>query len=785
MNSKGLDVEWGVGADTIRPDADIKVTGQARYLADMPVARSLHAAILGSPAAPALLKALDISAAVESPGVKSVITAEDLGRRNRIGGVVDDQPLFVGEQARMVGDRIAAVAAESPEAAKNAIEKIKFQLEEIPGLYDVESALSKDAPKVHPQGNLIKEFRLKRGDLKSVRNSADITVVHTYRIGGQEHAYLEGQAVCAVPGPGENLDIYISTQCPAYVRTRVGRVTGIQHANIRVIQTVTGGGFGGKEDYPDEPACCAAVLAMKTGRPVRLLLPREQDFQVSTKRHRMVVFHTLYATKDGVLLGAEIEILVDAGAYAGLSTVVAERSNVSCLGPYTLEAVDVSTKVLYTNNLFGGPFRGFGAPQVTAAMESQMNVLADRLSIDPVEIRRKNMVSRTRPFFVTGQELQEPGIGHKILDAAVSESKWSVHRVAAAEQEPPSDIMEPGKERYREGIGVSAVIYGANLHHGGQMLDRGGALVMIQPDGSVTVSIGNTEMGQGALAACRAIASQSLGVNPKRIRVTEVDTQSVPDSGPTVASRGTQVAGNAIIDACIPLRDKLRKAASALLDDIPSVQLKLEADRVTDPVSGRFVQYTDAVAELYRMRIQPVSVGWFRSKDRDYDAESGCGSPYAYYCYAAHVARVRVDTWTGSVRVLEVTASHDVGRVIHPAGLIGQIHGGVVQGVGWAVMEELVLQKGKLLNRSFSEYLIPTATDAPKINVCLIEEAEDEGPYGAKGIGEPSFIPCGAAIMGAVSNAIGTHVTELPLTPERVRSIIAGQSNDPRSGESL
>lgn len=776
MNSKCSDVKWGVGADTVRPDAEIKVTGQARYLADIPVARMLHAAVLRSPAAPARLKNLDISAAVGSSGVKAVITAEDLGDRNRIGNILDDQPLFVKDRIRMVGDRIAAVAAESVEAARKAIGKIKFELGETPGLYNVESALSADAPKVHSTGNLIKEFRLKRGDIRSVRKSADITVRNTYRIGGQEHAYLEGQACLAVPGPGENLDMYISTQCPGYVRTRVSRVTGIQHANVRVIQTVTGGGFGGKEDYPDEPACCAARLAMKAGRPVRLLLPRDEDFQVSTKRHRMIVRHTLHAAKDGVILGAEIEILVDAGAYAGLSTVVAERSNVSCLGPYVFEAVDVSTKVLYTNNLFGGPFRGFGAPQVTAAMESQMNFLADRLSMDPVEIRRKNLVSSGRPFFVTGQRLRNADMGSKILDEAVSKSKWESHRTTAGEQKPPSGKMEPGKERYREGIGVSSVIYGANLHHGGQPLDRGGAQVMIQPDGSVSVSIGNTEMGQGALAACRAIASQSLGVDPKRIRVTEVDTQIVPDSGPTVASRGTQVAGNAVINACIPLREKLQKAASSLLSGIPSVQFKPAGDRLTDPVSGRFVEYTDAVAELYRMRIQPVSVGWFRSKDRKYDERSGCGSPYAYYCFAAHVARVRVDTWTGAVKVLEVTASHDVGRVIHPAGLIGQIHGGVVQGLGWAVMEELVLDKGKLLNRSFSEYLIPTATDAPRINVCLIEEAEPEGPYGAKGIGEPSFIPLGAAVMGAVSNAIGKRITELPLTPERVRSIIAGEA---------
>ena len=765
---------WGVGADTIRPDSESKVTGQARYLADLPISNILHAVILGSPLASAQIKNIDITGARELPGVEAVITAKDLGERNRIGGIVDDQPVLVGDRVRMVGDRLAVVAADSLERAREGAQKIKVELQEIPGVFDVEKALSADAPKIHPDGNLIKEFRLKRGDLDEVKNRAEIEIKHTYRIGGQEHAYLEGQACLVVPGSGPVLDVYISTQCPAYVRSRVSRVTGIAQAKVRVIQTVTGGGFGGKEDYPDEPACCAALLALKTMRPVRLLLPREDDFQVSTKRHSMVVKNTLYAHKDGTLCGAEVEILVDAGAYTGMSTIVAERSNVSCLGPYVLDAVDVSTKVVYTNNLFGGPFRGFGAPQVTAAMEAQMNALAARLSMDPVEIRRKNIVSKERPMFATGQELENPEMGLKTLDMAAAKAGWESHHTAASERGPASGMIDPVKseERYREGVGVATVIYGANLHHGGQALDRGGAHVMIQPDGSINVSIGNTEMGQGVLAACRAVASEALGVKPGRIRVTEVDTGIVPDSGPTVASRGTQVAGRAIMDACVPLRSKIRDVASELLGSIPAVQLEMADDRVFDPVSGSSVEFEKIVAQLYQQRSQPVSIGWFRSEEREYDPQTGCGSPYAYYCYATQIARVRVDTWTGVVRVLEVTAVHDVGRVIHPSCLMGQIQGGVTQGVGWSAMEEFKLRKGKLLNRSFSEYLIPTATDAPKINVYLIEEAEPRGPYGAKGIGEPSFIPCGAAVMGAVANAIGKHVTVLPVTQERVRKLI-------------
>lgn len=767
---------WGVGVRTVRPDAESKVAGEARYLADIPVGHMLHAAICGSPIASGEVKGIDTAKAKEHPGVEAVITAKDLGDNNRIGGIFDDQPVLADTRVRMVGDRLAVVAARTRKAAHAAASKIELELEETRGLFDVEKALSQNAPKVHPSGNLIKEFTSKRGDLAQARKKASVKVSHTYRIGGQEHAYLEGQACLVVPGPGPTLDVYISTQCPAYVRARVSRVTGIQHAGIRVIQTVTGGGFGGKEDYPDEPACCAALLALKTGRPVRLLLPREEDFQVSTKRHRMVIRNTLHAREDGRITAAEVEILVDAGGYAGMSTIVAERSNVSCLGPYVLDAIDVKTKVLYTNNLFGGPFRGFGAPQVTAAMEAQMNLLAEKVGVDPVEIRRRNLVSEKRPTFATGQTLENPDMGLKTLELAASQVGWKNTYSPRGEGERASGAIRAAeaRDRFREGLGVATAIYGANLHHGGQALDRGGAQVMLQPDGSVSVSIGNTEMGQGALAACRAITSQALGVDPARIRVTEVDTGNVPDSGPTVASRGTQVAGRAIIDACEPLRERLKSVASNLLDNIPAVQLKMADHRLTDPVSEKFVTFEEVVTELYRLRIQPVSIGWFRSEDRDYDPETGCGSPYAYYCFATHIAKVRVDTWTGAVKVLEVTAAHDVGKAIHPTSLEGQIQGGVTQGVGWATMEEFVLHKGKLLNRGFTDYLIPTSTDAPEVRIHLIEEEEPRGPYGAKGIGEPSFIPCGAAVLGAVSNALGAHLTELPATAERVRSVLMG-----------
>ncbi len=762
--------EWGVGARTVRPDAEAKAAGRTRYLADLEFPRMLHAAMVTSPLASARIVSFDRRGLEAMPGVVAVLTAEDLGPANKIGIVLDDQPLLARDVVRMAGERIAILAAETHELAWAAARAAPLELEELPGVYDVEEALAVAAPRVHENGNLIHRFVMKRGDIEQAIREADVELSEVYRVGGQEHAYLEGQGCVAVPGQEPRLTIYSSTQCPFYVRKRVCRVTGLAEADVRVVQTPVGGGFGGKEDYPDEPAACAAVLALATGRPVRLLMPRELDFQASTKRHRMVIRHRLWARADGRVLGVQIRILVDAGAYAGLSTVVAERANTSCVGPYAVDAVDVETDVCYTNNLFGGPFRGFGAPQVTVAHEQQMNLLARRLGLDPAEVRRRNLLSRERPVFATGERIPTAHLAQEVLEVAVSESGFR----ASGNSLPDTAEPDPNRhqDRYREGTGLATVIYGVNLHHGGQRLDRAGAVVTVNPDGSVNVSIGIAEMGQGVLASVRAVVSQALGVRQDRIRIREVDTLTVADSGPTVASRGLVVAGRSALDAADQIAARIRHAASVELGGIPEAQLELEDDRVVDPVSRRWVPFSKAAAKLHELRMNPVAVGWYRSEERVYDPDTGQGGAYMFYAFAAHVAKVRVDTWTGEVRVREVTAVHDVGRAIHPTSLEGQIQGGVVQGLGWALMEELVLERGVLQNPGFTDYLVPTIQDVPEIRIRLLEEPEPQGPYGAKGIGEPSFIPMGAAVLGAISDALGLHLTELPATPQRIRGAL-------------
>jgi CO/xanthine dehydrogenase Mo-binding subunit len=751
----------GVGGRSIRPDATAKVRGKQPYVGDLRPPGMVHAAILPSEQAPARIRRLDVTAARQVEGVLDVVTAADLGDRNRIGIIFDDQPLLADAEIRMVGERLALVVAESPAACQAGLTAIELDLEPLPGVYDAEHALDADAPQVHPDGNLIRTFAVDRGDLAAAREAAEVVIEETYRIGGQEHAYLEPQGCLAAPEPTGGMWVYSSTQCPFYVRSAVASVLDMPLSAVRVLQTPTGGGFGGKEDYPNEIAACAALLAQRTGRPVRLILPRELDFQASTKRHRMTIHHKLYADAAGRILGVDSEMLVDAGAYVGMSTVVSERANTSLVGPYAVDNVRIRTQVLRTNNLFGGPFRGFGAPQVTVAHECQMDRLAREVGLSPLEVRRRNALTPDRPVWSTGETVAQTERLAAVLDA-LAESEVMA--------DAPCLVEEGG--RYRQGTGIAVFIYGANLHHGGQPLDRGGALVQVQADGSVILAIGVTEMGQGALTAARAIAATALGADEERIRITEVDTDMVADSGPTVASRATLVGGRAICDAAEQLQTRLRPLAAELLDVADPDTIVVVEGGFEAPDGGRRVAFEEVAALLYARRQNPAAVGWYRSEPRDYDAQTGQGQAYMFYSFGAHATRVRVDTWTGKLEVLGITAIHDVGRIIHATAIEGQVEGGAVQAMGWACMENLTLHQGKLLNPSFTDYLVPTAMDAPPVTMVFLEEPEPLGPFGARGIGEPSFIPGAAAIANAVAAAVGCSVTELPLIPERILNMV-------------
>ena len=738
-----------------RPDAAAKVAGSTRYVADLALPGTLHAALATSAVAHGRLLGLDLEAARAVPGVVAVLAAADVPGENHIGVIFGDQPLLIADRVRMVDDRLALVAAETVEAAWAAARAVAARIEPLPGVHDPVAAVAAGAPALHEGGNLARTFRVTRGDLARQRRGATVVVEAEYHVGGQEHAYLEPQGCLAIPEGRDRVTIVASCQCPFYIQQGVARVLGLPLAAVRVEQAPTGGAFGGKEDYPTEPAACAALLAWHTGRPVRLILPRELDMQASTKRHAMVVRHRWGADRRGRLRFAEVESFMDAGAYLGLSTVVAERANVSSIGPYDVPAVAVATHVVYTNNLFGGAFRGFGAPQVTWAAEATVDKLARRLGIDPVEFRRINALDDRRRTTCTGQRLRRPVLARQCLERATELAGWPAGRAS------PRDDGGP----LREGFGVALVLYGCNLHWGGQRLDRSSAVVILQPDASVVVRVGLTEMGQGNLTACQTIAAQAFGVPPAAVQVWQPDTTTVADSGPTVASRGAHMSGLAILNAVARLRKRLDPVAAELLGCRASeVELAGGHARVAG-APGRALPLERVMREMAARRIEPIATGFVRSKTRPFDPDTGQGEPYEFYAMACQVARVVVDAGLGVVAVAEVCAAHDVGRVIHRDALEGQIEGGIAQGMGWGVSEELRLDHGRLLNPNFTDYVIPTSADAPRVTIALLESEAAAGPYGAKGIGEPSFIPAAAAIRNAVCDALGVEVDRLPLTP--------------------
>jgi len=739
-----------------RPDARAKVTGSTRYVADLALPGMLHAAAAVSPLASARIAGIDTAAARAVAGVEAVVTAADVPGKNLVGVIFEDQPLLAADRVRMVGERLALVAARTPEAAWAAARLIRADLEPLPAVHDPVEALTAHAPLVHPWGNLIREFRVVRRD--AARARAAVVIEAEYRVGGQEHAYLEPQGCLAIPEGRRRITIVASCQCPFYVQQAVARALGLPLAAVRVEQAPTGGGFGGKEDYPSEPAACAAVLAFATGRPVRFVLPRELDMQVSSKRHAMVIRHRWGADRSGRLRFAEVDTVLDAGAYIGISTVVAERANVSSIGPYHVPAVRVTTRVAYTNNLFGGAFRGFGAAEAT------MDRLARALDLDPLEFRRRNVLDDRRRRICTGQLLPRPVLARECLDRAAELAGWDAFHAAGPRNGGAT----------REGMGIGLALYGCNLHHGGQHLDRSSAVVILQPDGSVVVRVGLTEMGQGNLTACQTIAAQALGVDPATVQVWQPDTTAVGDSGPTVASRGAHASGMAILDAVARLRRRLDPVAAELLACDPRHVVLADGFAAVSGDSGRRVPMGRVAAELASRRIEAISTGWYRSRARRFDAATGVGDPYEFYAVACHVAKVAVDSELGLVRVLDVAAAHDVGRVIHRDALEGQIQGGIVQGIGWGTTEELKLDRGRLMNPSFTDYIIPTAADAPRIAIAIVESEGRGGPFGAKGIGEPSLIPAAVAVRNAVVDALGVEIDRLPLTPPAVVAALGG-----------
>lgn len=750
-----------VGHSIERPDARSKVTGKASFCDDLPILPgTLYAGIIMSPLPAGKIKRIQFEDALKVEGVVDIIFARHIPGKNSVPLIFDDWIVLADEEVRYAGEPIGVVVAENPYALDIALSKVKVEIEPLPPLLSPLEAMKPDARKINPRGNIFNHHKIRRGDVDSGFAEAEVIVEGEYQTGYQEHAYLEPHSFIANPTPDNGLVVWGSMQCPFYVQSAVATVLGIPLNKVEIIQTTTGGGFGGKEDVPSRFAAIVALAAWKTGRPVRLTLSREEDIISTSKRHPTISRYRVGARRDGTLVACSAEVIMDAGAYATLSPSVSWRAIVHSCGPYRIPNVRVDVYAVATNKVPTGAFRGFGTPQVIFAMERMMDELAKKLQIDPLELRRRNILRRGDTT-VTGQRLPwSVGLG-RTLQMCAKKSNWKQRRKET----------KHSTGTQKRGIGCSTFLYGVGLGAAGRKIDRAEASVQVESDGSVRFSVGTTEMGQGMESVLTQIVAEALGgINPELVSITEVSTSRVQDSGPTVASRATYMSGNALLIACNQILKQMKGVLAKRLN-IPISKISVKSG--VFKAGSEEVDFRTLAGECYERHISLSARALYDSPPTTWEVETGQGKAYVVYSYATHIAEVEVDTETGIVRVLRFWAAHDVGKAVNPQMVEGQIEGGVVQGIGYALMESLLTdEQGHIRNPDLDTYIIPTSKDIPEIYPIIIESPYPEGPFGAKGFGETPLMGSGAAIANAVSHAIGHPINKLPILPEDILSLL-------------
>lgn len=749
-----------VGKSMPRKDALDKLRGSARYIDDYDLPGILYATTVRSPHAYGKLIGIDKSVAEKMPGVKGVITADQIPGKNSVPLVFDDEPFLAQDFVRFHGEPVALVVAETYEEAVTAAAQVKLNIEPLKPVLSIAEAIADGAAKIYKQDNVFSRYNVQKGDAEQAMALADHIFEQEYETPYQEHAYLETNGVIAVPGIEDSMTVYGTMQCPFYVHDAVAAATGQDKNKVRIVQTTTGGGFGGKEDFPSVVAGQAAAVAQIFKRPVKLIYKREEDIIGSSKRHPGLIRMKIGTDDRGKIVAAIIDYYVDGGAYATLTPIVLWRGTVHALGPYECDHVHVKSYGVATNKVPCGAYRGFGSPQVIFAGESMIDEIATKLNLDPVAIRKLNgykVGSTTATNQIIDQSCGLMETIEKAADKVDWKSKW---------QKP-----ENRSGNIRKGIGISTVYYGVGLGAGGKHLDRVGTSMTILKDGSVHCAIGNVEMGQGARTVLAQIAADALGAPFDLVNVVETDTTLVPDSGPTVASRTTFMSGNSLMLAAAELRPRLLQVAADMLGAATTNEVELIdgfAFLLKEP-AGRKIGFKELAEKLYAYRLMPSAFGWFIAPDSSYDKDTGQGNAYFVYSYCTNIAEVEVDMETGEFKVTRITSAHDMGKAINPQQVEGQIEGGTLQGLGYATMEEIRHDnQGRMMNNAFATYILPTTEDTPEIDPIIVEHAYDKGPYGAKGFGEVPLMGIAPAIANAVYNATGVRIRKLPIKPEKI-----------------
>jgi xanthine dehydrogenase D subunit len=748
----------GVGASARRPDAAPKVTGQFAYGSDLWMDDMIWGVTLRSPHPYARIRSIAIGEALATAGVYAVLTHADVPGQNVTGLELADQPVLAADVVRYQGEPVALIAADHPEIARRAAKKIAVEYEVLPPVTGAREALDPAAPKLHPGGNLVRHLKLRKGDPAP---RADVVVTGTYSVGMQDQAFLGPEAGLAVPDGEGGVDLYVATQWLHVDQRQICAALGLPPERVRLVLAGVGGAFGGREDLSMHVHAC--MLALHTGKPVKMVYNREESFFGHVHRHPAEMCYEHGATWDGRLVYVRAEIYLDGGAYTSSTPAVVGNAGTMGIGPYVVPNVHVDAYGVYTNNPPCGAMRGFGSVQAAFGYEAQMDKLAAALGLDPVEVRRRNAMSQGCEA-PTGQVVDSP--------APVAELLGRLRDMPLPPANGRPDVRDlrdlPGgvsNTTHGEGVvrGVGYAVAYKNVGFSEGFDDYSTARVRLEIAGGepmVTVHTAAAEVGQGLVTIEQQICRTELGVD--HVVVHPKDT-TVGSGGSTSASRQTYVTGGAVKAACEGVRDRVLGLAERRLGRTVT-GLRLAAGHVVSDAEGPL----GSIAEIVGGEILEETVEWRHRPTHPVDPETGQGFAHVQYAFAAHRAVVDVDTELGLVKVIELACTQDVGKAMNPQAVEGQIQGGTAQGLGLAIMEEIQVRDGRIANPSFTDYLIPTILDMPPMRIEVLEYPDPNAPYGLRGVGEPPTISSGPAIVAAIRAATGLDLSRIPVRPEHI-----------------
>lgn len=733
-----------VGQPVLRKEGIDKVTGRARYVDDLSFPGMLYGATVRSPISRGRIRGLRFG-----PGIPwdefTIVTAKDIPGANCVALILEDQPYLAADVVNHAEEPILLLAHPDRYLLEEARRAITLDIEPLPAIFSIEDSLQQTEV-IWGEDNVFKKFLIEKGNVDAAWAKADFIVEGEYETGAQEQLYIETNGMIAIANPREGVTVWGSMQCPYYVHKALLKLFGLPPEKTRVVQTVTGGGFGGKEEYPSMIAGHTALLAWKSGKPVKMIYDRAEDMAATTKRHPSRTRHRTAVTKDGRLLGMEIDFVIDGGAYATLSSVVLSRGTIHAAGPYHCPNVRVRSKAVATNHPPHGAFRGFGAPQSIFALERHLNIVARTVGLSPEELRRRNFLHEGQTT-ATSQIIREKVDLDGLLTRALELSGYHEKKRRFAESNEESTTT-------RKGIGFATFMHGAGFTGSGEVYLSSVVGMEATSMGRVRVLTANTEIGQGTNTIFSQIAADALGIEFDWVEIAQPDTANVPNSGPTVASRTTMIVGKLVESAAIGLKQTL--IGSGLLKE------------------GYTTEDFAAACQIYIAKHGPLRS--FSKYDPPpgiyWDDEKYQGEAYGAYAWAVYVAEVTVDLVTYEARVDDFVALQEVGKVIHPVLAAGQIEGGVAQGLGYALYEHVVWQAGRMINNQMTNYIMPTSADIPPIRVYFEEQPYAYGPSGAKGIGELPMDGPAPAILNAVEDAIGLSVNRIPLMPELLMKLM-------------